>query len=161
MIDTAASTTLESLTERDREALIRLWTEPVVRAYLGGVLAREDAQKRADAVIANRENAWAIRNRARHCKALLGLVTLGTHCDLHEPEISYLLLPEFHGCGYASVAVARASELAFVTRGISQIVAETQTMNVASTRLLERLGFERRYDCQRFGAQQSIYTRTR
>jgi [ribosomal protein S5]-alanine N-acetyltransferase len=157
VIDAAASTRIELLTERDREALIRLWTEPVVRAYLGGVLAREDAQKRADAMIADRENAWAIRNRAHYNDALLGLLTLDVHCDLNEPEISYLLLPEFHGCGDASAAVALVCDRVFATRGVARIVAETQCANGASIRLLERLRFEHLHDCERFQATQSVY----
>jgi RimJ/RimL family protein N-acetyltransferase len=157
VIDAAESTTLESLTGRDREALTRLGTAPAVRAYLGGVLALVDAQKRAEALIANRESAWAIRNRLGHGDALLGLITLGTHCDLNEPEISYLLLPEFHGCGYASAALSQACDRTFATRGVARIVAETQRANVPSTRLLERLGFEHLYDCERFHATQSVY----
>jgi [ribosomal protein S5]-alanine N-acetyltransferase len=158
VIDVAAAfTTIESLTEDDRDALVRLWTEPIVRAYLGGVLALDDAQKRADAVIGDHENARAIRNRTAYGERMLGLVTLGIHCDLSEPEISYLLLPEFHGRGYASAALAQTCDYVFATRGFERIVAETQRANVSSIRLLERLGFEHLYDCERFGATQSVY----
>jgi RimJ/RimL family protein N-acetyltransferase len=132
----ANSTILESLTANDREPLIRPWTEPSVRIYLGGVLPRGDAEARADSVIAAASNAWAIRNRIEHGERMLGLVTFGTHCDLHELEVSYLLLPEYHGRGYASIAAARACEVAFTMRNASRVIAETQTVNAASFRLL-------------------------
>ncbi|MGL5003642.1 MAG: GNAT family N-acetyltransferase, partial [Casimicrobium sp.] len=148
---------IDSIIANDRVSLIRLWTEPAVRTYLGGVLTRDAAEARAGQVIADAANSWAIRNRVNHDERMLGLITLGTHCDLNELEISYLLLPEFRGRGYASVAVARTCELAFTTRNALRVVAETQTANIASIRLLERLGFERLYDCERFGQKQSVY----
>jgi [ribosomal protein S5]-alanine N-acetyltransferase len=153
----ASSTHLESLTSRDRDALIRLWTEPSVRTYLGGVLVHAQAEARANEMIADITNAKAIRNRIDHGDNLLGLVTVGSHCDLQEPEVSYLLLPEFCGFGYASQAVALACELIFTSRGVSRVIAETQTANLASIRLLERLGFTHLYACDRFEAKQSVY----
>ncbi len=151
------SITLEPFVTADRESLIRLWTDPAVRAYLGGVLAREAAEARADDVLGDIENARAIRHRANHGERMLGMVTLGTHCDLNESEVSYLLLSEFCGHGYASAAVARACERAFAKRNTHRIIAETQSANLASVRLLARLGFELLYVCERFGAQQSVY----
>jgi RimJ/RimL family protein N-acetyltransferase len=116
----ANSTALESLVINDLDSLIRLWTEPSVRTYLGGVLAPEQAQARAETVIADVGNAWAIRNRIVHGQRLLGLVTFGTHCDLKTLEISYLLLPEYRGHGYASVAVASGSTNASVSAQVSR-----------------------------------------
>jgi RimJ/RimL family protein N-acetyltransferase len=152
---------LESFVAADRNDLIRRGTEPLVRAYVGGALAREEAQERADAVIADSENARAIRNRLQYGEALLGLVTLGTHCDLCESEVSYLLLPEFHGHGYASVALVQACDLAFATRGLTRVVVETQRAYNASVRILKRICFEYLYNCERFGASQSVYALVR
>ena len=41
--------------------------------------------------------------------------------------------------------------------GLPRVVAETQTANIASCRLLEGLGLRRERTVQRFGAQQAIY----
>lgn len=48
-------------------------------------------------------------------------------------------------------------DYAFNTLKLTEIVAETQTSNRASCRLLEKLGMKFRETIQRFGEEQSIY----
>ena len=56
-------------------------------------------------------------------------------------EIGYSVLPQFQGRGYATEMVRALIDWAFAQPGVLRIVAETTENNVASMRLLHRLGF--------------------
>ncbi len=73
--------------------------------------------------------------------------------------MSYELLPEYWGKGYATEAVEAALGYAFVDLGLERVVAETQAANERSCRLLERLGMKAERKLERFGAKQVIYPR--
>lgn len=56
-------------------------------------------------------------------------------------EIGYSVLPCFQGHGYATEMVRALIDWAFAQLGVLRIIAETTEENVASMRLLKRLGF--------------------
>jgi [ribosomal protein S5]-alanine N-acetyltransferase len=56
-------------------------------------------------------------------------------------EIGYSVLPRFQGHGYATEMVRALIDWAFAQPGVLRIIAETTEENVASIRLLKRLGF--------------------
>ena len=58
-------------------------------------------------------------------------------------EIAYFTFPPFEGRGYASAMAAGLVELAEGTAGIRRVRAHTLPEGNASTRILEKLGFER------------------
>jgi ribosomal-protein-alanine N-acetyltransferase len=101
------------------------------------------------------ERHWAIRLKSDG--EFVGMVSLGVHHDGTDTEISYLLLPEWWGQGYAKEAVRAVVDLALGDLGLPRVVAETQTANVASCRLLESLGMRLERRVERFGAEQAIY----
>ena len=151
--------TLYPLTPADTDALLRLYTDPSVRTFLGGSISTAEAHQRVAALLVHSElhPVWAIRSGDGDRSDLLGMVSLDPHYDGRDVQVSYLLLPEHQGKGHASPAVADALRYAFTALGLARVVAETQSRNVRSIRLLERVGmvFERRVI--RFGAEQSIY----
>ncbi|MET8116804.1 GNAT family N-acetyltransferase [Streptomyces prasinus] len=117
----------------DVPAHTRLWTDPEVRRHLGGPVAPE-----------------VVRARARGCVGLPGLFSLvrrqdGTVVgsvlveagarDDGRPEVSYQLLPEHWGRGFAREALRAVTDL--LPDGA---VAVTQEANARSRRLLEALG---------------------
>ena len=55
--------------------------------------------------------------------------------------LAYWLLPEYHGEGYATEAVAHVIDHAFDTLGLNHLVAWTIDYNQDSQALLRRLGF--------------------
>ena len=142
----------------DFPQVVRLYTEPEVRTFLGGPLSRPLAELRARelTVQSERAEAWAVR-RSLVDPTLLGVVVLGQHHDLDEVEVSYLFLPEHWGHGYATGALTQVLAYAFGAAGLRRVVAETQSANTASVRLLERLGFLQSRTLVRFGAEQRIY----
>ena len=58
-------------------------------------------------------------------------------------EIGFILHPSHQGRGLASDAVRTALEWAFGPMGLHRVEADVEPANVASLRLLERLGFRR------------------
>jgi len=147
---------LDSLEVSDLPLVELLFSEPKVRTFLGGSLSPSLAKQRAADLVLQPERAWAVRS-ASGSSSLLGVVLLDRHHDLEDIEVSYLFLPEHWGRGYASAAVKQVLAHAFGTIGLRHVVAETQSANAASVRLLEHLRFRLIRRVVRFGAQQSIY----
>jgi RimJ/RimL family protein N-acetyltransferase len=85
--------------------------------------------------------ALAICRRAEgdvigYCALVVG------RCSLDEPEIAYELLRRFHGCGYATEA-AQALVAAAAATGRHRLWSTVAPGNVASLRVLEKIGFHR------------------
>ena len=75
-------------------------------------------------------------------------------------EVSFVLMPEAQGSGLARAAVAAALLEAWLL-GLAQVVAETQTANTRSVRLLEALGFTAWKEVVRFGKAQTVFVISR
>jgi len=110
----------------------------------------------ADSIVEAGDEAriWSVRSQTDG--AFLGLISLDDHVDGKDTEVSFQFLPEAQGQGLASealtLALAKADGL-----GLSRLIAETQTQNLASCRLLERHGFVRERELVRFDALQAVY----
>ena len=63
-----------------------------------------------------------------------------------EPELAYELLRAAHGCGYATEA-GRAVVTWVSEAGYGRLWATVRDWNVASRRVLEKLGFAKRAGC--------------
>ena len=136
--------------------IARLFTNATVRRYLGGPLSVRGAHDRVSALLSEMITCWAIRTDADD--AFIGFVSLGQHHDGVEIELSYLLLPTYWGQGYATEAVEAVLHYGHNVMGLPRIVAETQSANLASCRLLERVGMQFVRSVKRFNAEQSIYS---
>lgn len=141
----------------DIEELVTLYTDTEVRKYLGGPADAALLRQRIIARIGSSEHAsyWIIRH-ARD-GAFIGSVSLAPHHDGIRTEISYQLLPRWWRQGYATEVVHRVIAHAFADLGIPEIVAETQLANLASCRLLTRIGMHLEQTVDRFGARQGIF----
>ena len=86
--------------------------------------------------------------------AVVGVCSLSR--ERGELEIGYMLLPSYWGKGLASEAVAMV--LAWVAEHLDdkQVIAVTQAANMASLRLLARLGFVERERFVEFDADQVL-----
>lgn len=150
---------VEPVHVRDMSQIVRLFVEPKVRAYLGGPLSANAAERRARELLETGSPAkvWSVRHSLNEPSSLLGVVVLDRHHDIEAMEVSYLFLPEHWGQGHASSAVGQVLAYAFNTLHLPRVLAETQSANIASIRLLERLGLRLLRKVVRFGAEQSIY----
>lgn len=61
--------------------------------------------------------------------------------DLGHPDIGYRMMPEYWGEGLGTEAVAAALKYAHEVLGLKKIIGEVVDQNVASNRLLLKVGF--------------------
>jgi [ribosomal protein S5]-alanine N-acetyltransferase len=128
--------------------------------YLGGPREEAQAQASANALVSlNREfPAWVVVQPGSQRAS--GFVCLDRHHDGADVEVSFALMPEAQGSGLARAAVDAALLEAWHI-GLEQVVAETQTANTRSVRLLEALGFTARQEITRFGNAQTVFAISR
>jgi len=58
-------------------------------------------------------------------------------------ELGFLVHPDHHGRGYATEAARAAVGLAFGTLGLHRVIGRLEARNIASARVLEKLGMRR------------------
>ncbi|WP_405061741.1 GNAT family N-acetyltransferase [Kribbella sp. NBC_01505] len=70
---------------------------------------------------------------------------LGLHLDenLMQAELGFTLAPAYQGKGYATEAVRGLLDHLFSVKNLHRVSAECDARNTSSTRLLERVGFQR------------------
>lgn len=142
---------LRPFEDGDREVVLRMLTCPETRAYLGGALSRRDAETRLrDQRLGRTWGSFAI------CEQPVGLVvgSVTLSYDRDPLEVSWQLLPEHRGLGYAAEAVEATLRWAFTTLGVDEVVAVTQVANEASARLAHRLGMRQTRILHEFGELQ-------
>jgi RimJ/RimL family protein N-acetyltransferase len=130
--------TLRSPTEDDLEVIVRMFTDPAVRGYLGGPVPEERARANLSGPLGERWGSFLI-TRTRDDR-VVGSCMLDR--DRGELEISYQLLPEHWGHGYAREAVGAVIDWAWNNTDAQHMVAITQSANAASVRLLQVVGME-------------------
>jgi len=141
----------------DEASFVQVHLDEDVRRYLGG--AKDEAATRlgfAGLVQAMPvDGFWVVRLKENG--AFMGIISLGLHHDGVDTEISYQFLPVFWGQGYATETVKAVVDYAFDSLKLQRVIAEIQTANRASCRLLEQLGMCLERMVERFGAEQAIY----
>ncbi|QJE98926.1 GNAT family N-acetyltransferase [Luteolibacter luteus] len=141
---------------RDAPTLVRLFTDPKVRRYLGGPLSQEAAEVRVAGLIEG-AGAGAGAGVIREDGEAVGLIWLSPHHGSDDMELSFVLLREWQGKGVAFRACTEALRFAFDQLGLERVVSETQVANKRSIALLERLGMNEDRRLERFGEAQVIY----
>lgn len=132
---------LRPFREADFDGLARFFASPVSATY-GGPCAREEAWRKFAAYLGH----WALRGYgpwALECKrdgAFIGLSGLWNPEGWVEPEITWALLPEAQGQGYATEAARGALAAAYSHFGWRTAVSVVAEGNHASVAVAQRLG---------------------
>ncbi|WP_281155496.1 GNAT family N-acetyltransferase [Streptomyces sp. HYC2] len=111
-----------------------LWTDPEVRRHLGGPVPPDTVRVREQGCVGAPGLLTIVD---KEDGAVLGSVLVEPGARAGRTEVSYQLLPEYWGHGYAHEAVAAVAGRA--AEG-EELVAVTQAANARSRRLLEALG---------------------
>ncbi len=137
----------------DLDWFVENMNTPAVMRHLGGSRTREAVAagmaRNAESFATTGTGFWTLILREsgeRVGKCGLGVIT-GEHAssDLRgQPEIGWSLAEPFWGRGLASEAARAVLRYGFATLGHPMIFSQTSTSNRSSTRMMERLGFERR-----------------
>jgi len=136
--------------------MIRLLTDPVTREYLGGAIDYASRQALELSPLGLSWGRWVV------CRgdddAMLGSISLDY--DRGELELSYALLPEHTGQGFAAEACHALLGWAQGELEDELVIAVTQTRNKRSLNLLRKLGFTVRRGLEEFGSQQLLLERS-
>jgi len=134
-----------------------LYSNEKVRTYLGGVPQESyiEASFRGmlEAPFPNIYFYISLKTTGE----FIGLVSIDEYHDQEMYELSYQFLPQYWGRGLAFEVLMQVIEEGLNYLNISSIVAETQTANRASCRLLEKLGMNKVQVLERFGQEQAVY----
>lgn len=99
------------------------------------------------------DNIWGaeafIKNRAGSSNIITAIIYDGNivgqigveKLDPASAEIGYCLITEYEGRGITTVAVRKICEIAFTELGVVRIQAKVFEANIASRRVLEKVGF--------------------
>jgi RimJ/RimL family protein N-acetyltransferase len=115
--------------------------EPTSR-YIGGPLSRPEAWRK----FLQMPGAWAMQGfgmfsiEEKASGAWVGQAGPWQPVGWPGTEVGWMLLPAFHGRGYAFEAASAAMDWAFDTLGWSEVIHTIQPPNRASIALAERLG---------------------
>ena len=144
--------------EGDWTFLIALTSDESVRRFLGGVMPLKQREfNAAQLFVPSEEEIVWIAETLTPVREI-GLITISPHHDRDWREISYQFHPDFWGRRFAIEALAAIMEFAFNHLNDQVLVAETQSANLASRRLLQRLGMSELRRLSRFGSDQIIYS---
>lgn len=108
------------------------------------VISLEEAGSFLESSLANFEKygygLWLIFTRASQC-----LVGFGgfLHVTEDAPHLIYGILPRYWGLGYATEAASALLRYAFESLSLAKVKADVDEPNVASVRVLEKLGMKR------------------
>ena len=149
---------LTTFQESDCEDVSKLFTNQEVRRYLGGVRDADSLKETLESMLTPQPAAYYWVARRESTKEFIGLISLDLHHDGIDYEVSYQLLPDWWGKGYAAETVTVIIDFALNSLKLPAVLAETQSANISSCRLLEKLGMELERKIFRYGAEQTIYS---
>lgn len=136
---------LSHLQPADADFIVELLNDPDWLRYIGdrGVRTQEDAQayirNGPQAMIGQYGHGLYRVNRRSDGRAI-GICGLLKRDSLPDIDLGYAFLPEFRGQGYALEAARACLGEARDRLGAKRVLAITTPSNVASARVLERLG---------------------
>ena len=142
---------LRCATDADRPAIVRILTDPDVRRHLGGPVSNDVIEGFNDRTIGEQWGAFV---------ATFGpngptIGTFSLDAERGEYELSYQLLPEYWGQGFAFEASEELLAWGWSTLDVDSIIAVTQTTNERSLRLLSSLGFVLDREFEEYGEPQT------
>ena len=147
---------IKTINRKDKQDLCRLCDDVNVWTYLGGQGTALHNKKKIKFIgFIPTANRWTVRRKTDN--SFLGEISLTSHRDGNDIEISYLFLSEYWGNGYASEAVRAVIHYAFSKKKLNRLVAETQSANLVSCKMLEKLGFHKVRNLTRFDSEQTLF----
>jgi [ribosomal protein S5]-alanine N-acetyltransferase len=142
--------------QSDSHDVKKLYRDVQVRKYLGGIQHEDSIELALNELVNSLGDSFYWVVREKYTDDFIGLMSLDPHHDGDYLEISYQLLPKWWRKGYATEVIPVIIKYALNDLNLSKIVAETQTANTSSCRLLERVGMQLEGTITRFGKKQAI-----
>lgn len=134
---------LRIFTPDDLDDLAGIFSDPLVLKYLqpGKAATREETQTALLSMIRHWQRhgygRWAVIHRATN--KLIGYG--GLRCFDGTPELVYLLARPYWNCGLATELARGCLEYGFLQHKFERIIAVARPDNLASRRVMEKVGF--------------------
>ncbi|USX48888.1 GNAT family N-acetyltransferase [Lentzea sp. HUAS12] len=133
---------------RDRDAFVELFSSPEVGTYIGGSQSRDEVDRTAPEVPGRRHGVFVVELDGE----MIGMISFDVVDEGR--ELGYLFLPSSWGKGFAYEACVAALDWYAAAHPGEPLASITQTANVASMRLLAKLGFTEGEHFEAYGAEQ-------
>jgi RimJ/RimL family protein N-acetyltransferase len=144
--------------------LLAMHQDAVTMASLGGVRSEEQTRDYLRRFLAHWEEngfgMWLLYDRDQQFVGRAALRRMQLDGQM-EAEVGCALLAPFWNKGLASEIVRALVELAFVRLGLPNMVGFVLPSNVASLRILQKLGFHYEKDIEHAGRRHVLYRLTR
>jgi ribosomal-protein-alanine N-acetyltransferase len=155
---------LRSIRLEDVDDFIRIWTDPVVTATLGGPKPPEKIRLFVEKIMSDWDTRgfcwWTIRLPDPDTFIGYG----GLRCIVvegkEEVEVGYGLLAEYWNKGYATELTRESVRVAFEALKLPEIVSFTLPTNLASRRVMEKAGFRYERDVTYANLSHVLYRQT-
>ena len=134
----------------------KLYSNKQVRTYLGGVPSNSYIEASFKGMLEAPFPNTYLCITLKETGEFIGLVSIDEYYDKELYELSYQFYLSF-GEGLAFEVLTQVIEEGLNYLNIASVVAETQTANKASCRLLEKLGMKKVQMLERFGQEQAVY----
>jgi [ribosomal protein S5]-alanine N-acetyltransferase len=155
---------LRQFTPDDLDDLYRIYSDSEVMKYLSrGVRNREETAADLFEIIADWEKhgfgLWAVVNKENH--QLIGDGGLRFLGKTSEVEVGYVLEKAYWGKGLASEVAAASLKYGFEVLKLDKIVAVADTENIASRRVMEKVGMKYQHNFDYYDRDRVYYAISR
>jgi ribosomal-protein-alanine N-acetyltransferase len=147
----------------DLDELAQIFSDPLVLKYLqpGKAATRAETNTALLSMIRHWQRygygRWAVIHRAT--QKLIGYG--GLRCFDGTPELVYLLARDFWNCGLATELARGCLEYGFLRHRFERIIAVARPDNLASRRVMEKVGFQYERNAKFFNIEVAFHSITR
>lgn len=152
---------LQPFTLDDLDALAEINGDPQVMRYIGDGMpaSRERTAERLNFIIEHGRrygfSVWAVRSK--QTPSLIGFCGLIRLDGTTEVEVGYRFAQAHWGKGFATESARASLRYGFEELALDRIVAVVQPENIASQRVLEKLGFKYEKDARYYNTDLKYY----
>jgi ribosomal-protein-alanine N-acetyltransferase len=150
--------TIKKLTQDDWDFYKQLKTSTPVRKYLWGVSEIENIDAKFNKLLSNSEKNFIVHETTT--SSPLWIIYIDTYYNGIDTELSYEFIELSWGQWFAYESISTLITHLHDTWEINSLIAETQSKNSSSIKLLEKLGFEFQEEIERHGEEQSVYKKS-
>jgi len=153
---------LRPFSREDMNAYARIVGDPEVGKWFpkGNGYTREEAEKSLNGILKHWGKhgfgIWAVTDK-KHKDVLLGRCGLNFIAETSEVEVDFIIARSFWGCGYATEAARAALQCGFETLNLDRIIALAKPENVASRRVIEKIGMRYARNAEYWGITCAYY----
>jgi len=145
-------------TPDDVDLLAALHSDPEVQRHIGGMWPREEVQKRVDLYVADQAKYGFSKWKAYlRDGAFVGRAGVSVDPNLGAPELGYSFARTVWGQGLASEAAFAIVDWMFANTDLPELAAFAVSQNLASRRVLEKLGMVLEGEHERHGDLCTFY----